>query len=49
MPAQYRIGNHYEKALGVSRDVALAKAWYQRAAEKGNARAMHRAYALSGP
>ena len=40
-PAQYRVGGHYEKGLGVTRDVGLAKTWYQRAAEKGNARAMH--------
>jgi localization factor PodJL len=40
-PAQYRIGNQYEKGIGVPRDLALAKLWYQRAAERGNARAMH--------
>ena len=41
VPAQYRIGNLYEKGIGVSRDYALASLWYQRAAENGNARAMH--------
>ncbi|WP_425419655.1 peptidoglycan-binding protein [Oricola indica] len=40
-PAQYRIGNAYEKGLGVERDAATAKDWYQRAAEQGNVSAMH--------
>jgi localization factor PodJL len=40
-PAQYRIGNLYEKGNGVARDLAKAKTWYQMAAEQGNASAMH--------
>lgn len=40
-PAQYRIGNFYEKGIGVNRDLNLAKLWYERAAQGGNARAMH--------
>ena len=40
-PAEYRIGNFYEKGLGVDRDIAKAKTWYQMAAEQGNASAMH--------
>jgi localization factor PodJL len=40
-PAQYRIGNIYEKGFGVPRDPVAAKGWYERAAETGNARAMH--------
>ena len=40
-PAQYRIGNFYEKGLGIDRDIAKAKTWYQMAAEQGNASAMH--------
>ena len=40
-PAQYRIGNFYEKGIGVERDVKKAKTWYQLAAEQGNASAMH--------
>lgn len=40
-PAQYRLGNAYEKGLGVTRDVDTAKTWYQLAAEQGNASAMH--------
>jgi localization factor PodJL len=40
-PAQYRLGNLYEKGFGVARDAALAKTWYERAAQGGNARAMH--------
>ncbi|MCI5078206.1 peptidoglycan-binding protein [Oricola sp.] len=40
-PAQYRIGNAYEKGLGVERDIAAAKRWYELAAEQGNVSAMH--------
>ena len=40
-PAQYRLGNMYEKGLGTQRDYAMAKTWYQLAAEQGNASAMH--------
>ena len=40
-PAQYRIGNFYEKGLGVARDIAKSRSWYQKAAEQGNASAMH--------
>ena len=40
-PAQYRIGNMYEKALGVTRDLNKARGWYEKAAENGNASAMH--------
>jgi localization factor PodJL len=39
--AQYRIGNFYEKGVGVERDLDAAKTWYQLAAEQGNASAMH--------
>ena len=40
-PAQYRIGNAYEKAIGVERDIEAAKSWYLAAAEQGNVSAMH--------
>ena len=40
-PAQYRIGNLYEKAVGVERDIPKAKSWYEKSAEQGNASAMH--------
>ena len=40
-PAQYRIGNAYEKGLGVERDLQAAMTWYQLAAEQGNVSAMH--------
>ena len=40
-PAQFKIGNAYEKGSGVVRDIAQAKGWYGRAADAGNARAMH--------
>lgn len=40
-PAQYRIGNMYEKGLGVTRDIARSQAWYEQAAVQGNASAMH--------
>jgi localization factor PodJL len=40
-PAQYRIGNAYEKGLGVERDRQAAITWYQLAAEQGNVSAMH--------
>uniref|UniRef100_UPI001E3C5CE8 tetratricopeptide repeat protein n=1 Tax=Methylobacterium sp. Leaf118 TaxID=2876562 RepID=UPI001E3C5CE8 len=40
-PAQFKVGNAYEKGSGVVRDIAQAKSWYSRAADAGNARAMH--------
>jgi localization factor PodJL len=40
-PAQFRLGNMFEKGIGTERDPALAKVWYGRAAERGNAKAMH--------
>lgn len=40
-PAQYRIGNFYEKGFGTIRDFAEAKTWYQMSADQGNAAAMH--------
>lgn len=40
-PAQYRIGNAYEKGFGVGRNLETAKTWYQLAAEQGNVSAMH--------
>jgi localization factor PodJL len=40
-PAQFRLGNLFEKGTGVGRDVALACYWYEQAAEGGNTRAMH--------
>ena len=40
-PAQFKLGSFYEKGSGVTRDVAQAKVWYGRAAERGNVRAMH--------
>ncbi|MEM5500029.1 peptidoglycan-binding protein [Ahrensia kielensis] len=40
-PAQYRIGNFYEKGFGGTRDLTKAKTWYQMAASQGNAAAMH--------
>ncbi|WP_193177255.1 peptidoglycan-binding protein [Oricola nitratireducens] len=40
-PAQYRIGNAYEKGFGVDRNLDTARTWYQLAAEQGNVSAMH--------
>ncbi|WP_197282513.1 tetratricopeptide repeat protein, partial [Bosea thiooxidans] len=40
-PAQFRVGNMFEKGIGTQRDLSLARIWYQRAAERGNAKAMH--------
>ncbi len=40
-PAQYKLGSLHEKGVGLPRDLAQAKVWYGRAAERGNARAMH--------
>ncbi|EPE99630.1 SEL1-like repeat protein [Rhizobium grahamii] len=40
-PAEYRLGNIYEKGTGVDRDVAKAKQYYEQAANSGNASAMH--------
>ncbi len=40
-PAQFRLGNMFEKGIGTNRDPSLAKVWYGRAAERGNAKAMH--------
>jgi localization factor PodJL len=40
-PAQFRLGNIYEKGIGVTRDARLAATWYKRAADRGNAKAMH--------
>jgi len=31
----------FEKGIGTQRDLSLARIWYQRAAERGNAKAMH--------
>jgi localization factor PodJL len=39
--AQYRLAALYEKGTGVTRDVPLARSWYTKAANAGNARAMH--------
>ncbi|GGK38781.1 SEL1-like repeat protein [Salinarimonas ramus] len=41
VPAQYRIGQIYDKGVGVARDPAAAEVWYRRAAESGNVTAMH--------
>ncbi|QKV19334.1 peptidoglycan-binding protein [Oricola thermophila] len=40
-PAQYRLGNAYEKGRGVERDLEAARVWYEQAAEQGNVNAMH--------
>ncbi|WP_431321351.1 peptidoglycan-binding protein [Rhizobium sp. YTU87027] len=40
-PAEYRLGNIYEKGTGVGRDIAKAKQYYEQAANQGNASAMH--------
>ncbi|MBW9112123.1 SEL1-like repeat protein [Rhizobium cauense] len=40
-PAEYRLGNIYEKGTGVDRDIAKAKQYYEQAANQGNASAMH--------
>src|SRR5690606_17724572 len=39
--AQYRIGNMYEKGVGVERNLNKAKTWYKAAASQGNLTAMH--------
>ncbi|OWV96704.1 SEL1-like repeat protein [Rhizobium sp. R693] len=40
-PAEYRLGNIYEKGTGVGRDIAKATQYYEQAANQGNASAMH--------
>ncbi|HSO48063.1 MAG TPA: SEL1-like repeat protein, partial [Rhizobiaceae bacterium] len=40
-PAQYRLANFLEKGHGLKLDVEKSVMWYQRAAEQGNALAMH--------
>ncbi len=40
-PAQYRLGNFYEKGTGVNRDIEKAKGLYEAAAGNGNINAMH--------
>lgn len=40
-PAQFRVGNMFEKGVGAPADLGLARVWYTRAAEQGNAKAMH--------
>ena len=40
-PAQYRLGNFYEKGTGVDRDVDRARVLYQSSADNGNINAMH--------
>jgi localization factor PodJL len=39
--AQYRLGTFYETGEGVTQNAATARDWYARAADGGNARAMH--------
>lgn len=39
--AQFRLATLYEAGRGVDRDLYAAREWYTRAAEGGNARAMH--------
>ena len=39
--AQYRLAKLHEKGLGVSRDLAEARKWTERAAQGGNVKAMH--------
>lgn len=41
IPAQYRLGTLFEKAIGTSEDMRAAALWYGRAAEGGHVRAMH--------
>ncbi len=45
--AQYRLAALYEKGIGVTRDIPLARSWYTKAANAGNARAMHNLAVLS--
>lgn len=40
-PAQYRLGNFYEKGTGVDRDIDRARVLYQSSANNGNINAMH--------
>lgn len=40
-PAQYRLGNFYEKGTGVDRDIDRARVLYQSSASNGNINAMH--------
>ncbi|MDP9813300.1 localization factor PodJL [Rhizobium tibeticum] len=40
-PAEYRLGNIYEKGTGIDRDIAKARQYYEQAANQGNASAMH--------
>jgi localization factor PodJL len=41
VPAVFRLGTFYEKGLSVKRDVDIARRYYQQAAERGSAKAMH--------
>lgn len=40
-PAQYRLGNIYENGIGFTRDLDLAKTYYQDAAANGHIKSMH--------
>ncbi|MEM8627803.1 MAG: tetratricopeptide repeat protein, partial [Pseudomonadota bacterium] len=46
-PAQYRLATHYERGLGVERNMNEARVWYGRAARNGNVRAMHNVAVLA--
>ena len=37
--AQYNLGVYYEKGLGVPADLAMARSWYQKAADQGHFKA----------
>jgi localization factor PodJL len=40
-PAQYRLGNAYDKGHGVTANAGLAESWYRKAADQGHIKAMH--------
>ena len=41
MVAEYRLGAIYERGVGVPKDLAQARTWYERAAKGGSRKAMH--------
>ncbi|GGE31431.1 hypothetical protein GCM10007276_05800 [Agaricicola taiwanensis] len=40
-PAQYRLGNAYDKGHGVTASPGTAESWYRKAADQGHIKAMH--------
>lgn len=39
--AQYKVGQMYEKGIGVTKDISEAQQWYQKASEQNYPKARH--------